>query len=118
MIILIKCKNTSLIKKKIIFQLKKRKNIYLNTKNLKYKKKSKKKNRKLNNIKIESFFIKKIKKTIYYKLNLFKNVKIYSIFHISLLELIDLNIYIEKTFYYVTQKNNKFVIKNQLYFVE
>ena len=41
-------------------------------------KKNKTKSKKLNYIKIESFFIKKIKKTINYELNLFKNVKIYS----------------------------------------
>ena len=60
----------------MISQLKKIEKIYLNTKNLKYKKNSKKKNQKLNYVKIESFFIKKIKKTINYELNLFKNVKV------------------------------------------
>ena len=71
---------------------------------MKYKKKSKKKNRKLNHVKIELFFIKKIKKTINYELHLFENVKIHSIFYISFLKSIDLNIFIQKTFYYTTQK--------------
>ena len=88
----------------MIFQLKKRKKVYLNTKNLKYKKKSKKRNRKLNYIKIELFFIKKIKKTINYELNLFKNVKIHSIFYISFLKSIDLNTFIQKTFHYTIKK--------------
>ena len=80
------------------------KKVYLNTKSLKYKKKSKKRNRKLNHVKIELFFIKKIKKTINYELNLFKNVKIYSIFYISFLKSIDFNTFIQKTFHYITQK--------------
>ena len=79
--------------KKMTFQLKKYIYIYFNTKNLKNKKNNKKK-RKLNHVKIESFFIKKIKKTINYKLNLLKNVKIYSIFYILILKSIDFNIFI------------------------
>ena len=103
--------------------MKKKKKIYLNTKNLRYKKKNKIKNRKLNHVKIESFFIKKIKKTINYELNLFKNVKVYSIFHISFLKSIDFNIFKQKTFHY-TIKKNEFEIKkilkqqNQLYLVK
>ena len=77
-----------------------KKKIYLNTKNLKYKKKNEKRNRKLNHVKIELFFIKKIKKTINYELNLLKNVKIHLIFYISFLKSIDFNIFIQKTFYY------------------
>ena len=71
-------------------------------KNLKYKKKRKKRNRKLNHVKIKLFFIKKMKKTINYELNLLKNVKIYSIFNILFLKLIDFNIFIQKTFHYTT----------------
>ena len=91
-----------------------KKKIYLNTKNLKYKKKNEKRNRKLNHVKIELFFIKKIKKTMNYELNLFKNIKVHSIIHISLLKLIDFNIFIQKTFHYTIQKNDKFVIKKIL----
>ena len=78
---------------------------------MKYKKKSKKRNRKLNHVKIELFFIKKIKKTINYELNLFKNVKVYSIFYISLLKSIDFNIFIQKTFYYTIQKKTNSKLK-------
>ena len=68
----------------------------------------------MNYIKIELFFIKKIKKTINYELNLLKNVKVYSIFYISLLKSIDFNIFIQKTFYYAIQKKNEFEIENIL----
>ena len=67
---------TKYINKKIIFQLKKRNKVYLLMKNLKTKKSSKK----LNNIKIESFYIKNIKKSINYELNLSKNIRIHLIF--------------------------------------
>ncbi len=61
--------------------------MYLLTKNLKTKKKSKK----LDHIKIESFFIKAIKESINYKLDLPKNVKVFLVFYILLLELVDFN---------------------------
>ena len=78
----------------------------------------------MNYIKIELFFIKKIKKTINYELNLFKNVKIHLIFHVLFLKLIDFNTFIQKTFHYITQKKNEFEIENilqkqnQQYFVK
>ncbi len=77
-------------------QLKERNKIYLFTKNLKTKKLSKK----LNYIKVKSFFVKKIKKLINYELDLLKNVKIFLIFYILLLKLIDLSTSIQETFYY------------------
>ena len=78
---------------------------------MRYKNKNKKRNQKLNHVKIELFFIKKIKKIINYELNLFKNVKIHLIFYILLLKSIDFNIFIQKTFYYTIQKIDEFVIK-------
>jgi len=60
--------------------------VYLFTKNLKIRKS----NKKLNHVKIELFLIKKTKKLINYELDLFKNVKVFLVFHISLLKLIDL----------------------------
>ena len=74
-----KRKNASLLKEK--------NKIYLLTKNFK----KKNKNKKLNLIKIETFCIKKVKKSKIYELNLLKNVKIHLIFNISLLKLIDFN---------------------------
>jgi len=70
--------------------------MYLLTKNLKIKKKSKK----LNYVKVESFFIKEVKKSINYELDLFKNVKVFLIFYISLLKLVDSSTFIQKTFHY------------------
>ncbi len=72
-------------KQKTIFQLKKRDKIYLFTKNLRTKKLSKK----LNYIKIGSFLVKKTKKSVNYKLDLFKNVRVFSVFYILLLKSAD-----------------------------
>ena len=76
-------------KEKMTSQLKKGDKVYLLTKNLKYKKENRKRSRKLDNVKIELFFIKASKKAINYELNLSQDVKIHSIFHISLLESVD-----------------------------
>jgi len=70
--------------------------MYLLTKNLKIKKKSKK----LDHVKIESFFIKVIKESVNYKLDLSKNVKVFLVFHISLLESVDFSTSIQETFHY------------------
>ena len=59
-------------------QLKKRNKVYLLTKNLTTKRSTKK----LNYTKIESFFIRVVKKSVNYKLSLFKNI--YIPFDISL----------------------------------
>jgi len=61
--------------------------VYLLTKNLKIRKKSKK----LDHVKVESFFIKEVKGPINYELDLPKNAKVFLVFHISLLESIDPN---------------------------
>jgi len=83
-------------KQKIAFQLKKRNKIYLFTKNLR----TKKLNKKLNYIKIELFLVKKTKRLINYKLDLFKNIKVFLVFYILLLKLADSSIFIQKIFYY------------------
>jgi len=94
--------------------------MYLLTKNLKIKKKSKK----LNHVKIESFFIKEVKKLVNYELDLFKNAKIFLVFHISLLKSVDLSTSIQRTFHYYSQKKNRFEVerilekKNQRYLVK
>jgi len=69
-------------KQKTIFQLKKKNKIYSFTKNLKTRKLSKK----LNYIKIKLFIVKKIKKSINYKFDLLKNVKVFLVFYILLLK--------------------------------
>ncbi len=91
-------------------QLKKRNKMYLLTKNLKIKKKSKK----LDHVKIELFFIKVIKEPINYELDLSKNVKVFPIFYISLLELVDLNTSIQETFHYKAQKESRYKVKRIL----
>ncbi len=84
--------------------------MYLLTKNLKIRKKSKK----LNHVKIESFFIKVIKKSVNYELDLPKNAKVFLVFHISLLKSVDFSTSIQKTFYYYSQKKNRFEVEKIL----
>ena len=79
------------------------------TKNLK----TKKSNKKLDYVKIESFFIKNKKSRVNYKLELLSNTRIYSIFYILLLKLINFNTFIQKTFYYYSKKK-KFEIEKIL----
>jgi len=94
--------------------------MYLLTKNLKIKKKSKK----LDHIKVESFFIKTVKELINYELDLFKDARIFLVFHILLLESVDPSTFIQETFHYYSQKKNRFEIekileeKNQRYLVK
>ena len=68
-------------------QLKERNKIYLLTRNLKTKKNSKK----LNYVKIELFFIKIVKRLVNYELDLPKNARVFLVFHVLLLELVDPN---------------------------
>jgi hypothetical protein len=97
-------------KRKITSQLKKKNKVYLLIKNFKTRRSSKK----LNHVKIESFFIKKTKKLINYELNLSKNVKIHSMFHVSLLKSTNLNTFIQNIFHYEVQEENEFEIENIL----
>ncbi len=69
-------------KRKTTSQLKKKNKIYFLTKNLKTRKSSKK----LNYVKVESFLIKKTKKSINYELDLSKDAKVFLIFYILLLK--------------------------------
>jgi hypothetical protein len=84
--------------------------MYLLTKNLKIRKKSKK----LNHVKVESFFIKEVKKSVNYELDLLKNVRVFLIFHISLLKSVDLSTSIQETFHYYSQKENRFEVEKIL----
>ena len=100
-------------------QLKEKDKVYLLTKNLT----TKKLNKKLNYTKIGSFFIKAIKKSVSYELNLFKNTRIHSIFHINLLESADSNTPIQKKFHFENSKKEyamKEILKrkDQKYFVK
>jgi len=84
--------------------------MYLLTKNLKIRKKSKK----LDHVKVESFFIKEVKRLVNYELDLLKNAKVFLVFYISLLKSADLSTFIQKTFHYKSQKKNRFEVKEIL----
>ena len=100
-------KNLRFIKTKNKKQCFNQKKIFLLTKNLKTKKISEK----LNYVKIDSFFIKKQKKSVNYKLNLFLNIRIHLIFYVLLLKLADQNTFIQKTFYFQYKKKIKTKLK-------
>ena len=72
-------------KRNISLLLKKKNKVYLLTKNLK----TKKSNKKLDHVKVGSCFIKKIKGSKTYELNLLKEIRIFSVFDKSLLESAD-----------------------------
>jgi hypothetical protein len=84
--------------------------MYLLTKNLKIRKKSKK----LDHVKIESFFIKAVKESVNYELDLSKNVKVFLVFYISLLESVDPSTSIQETFHYKPQEKNRFEVEEIL----
>jgi hypothetical protein len=84
--------------------------VYLLTKNLKIRKKSKK----LDHVKVESFFIKEVKESVDYELDLSRDAKVFLVFHISLLESADLSTSIQKTFHYYPQKKNRFEVERIL----
>jgi hypothetical protein len=91
-------------------QLKKKNKVYLLTKNLKIRKKSKK----LDHVKIESFFIKEVKESVNYELDLLKDARVFLVFHISLLESADPSTPIQETFHYKSQKKNRFEVEEIL----
>ena len=97
-------------KRKTMPQLKKGDKMYLLTKNLKTKKISKK----LNHVKIGSFFIKQQKKSVNYELNLFSNIRIHSIFHVSLLKPADPETFIQNTFHFQYENKNEYEIEKIL----
>ena len=96
-------------KRKTTPQLKKGNKVYLLTKNLKI---NKRKSRKLDPIKIESFFIKDVKGRINYELNLLVDAKIFLVFHVLILESTHSKISIQTTFRY--QLNEEFEVKKIL----
>jgi hypothetical protein len=84
--------------------------MYLLTKNLKTRKKSKK----LDHVKVELFFIKEVKEPVNYELDLLKDARVFSVFHISLLESADPSTSIQETFHYKPQKKNRFEVEEIL----
>ena len=71
----------------------------------------KKISKKLNHVKINSFFVKQQKKSVNYELNLFLNIRIHSIFHVSLLKSADQNTFIQNTFHFQYEKKMKTKLK-------
>ena len=98
-------------KKKMAPLLKKGDKIYLHTKNLKI---NKGKNKKLDHVKVEPFFIKDIKGLMNYELNLFVDVKVWLVFHVSLLESTHLETLIQTTFRYQEQENQEYEVERIL----
>ena len=88
--------------KKMTFLLKKKNKVYLYIENLKI---NKKKNKKFDHVKVESFFIKIVKKSINYELNFFVDVKIFLVFHIFALKLTYFDTLIQTIFRYQSQEN-------------
>ena len=98
-------------KRKMTSLLKKGNKIYLHTKNLKI---NKGKSKKLDHVKVESFFIKNIKKLMNYKLNLFVDVKVWLVFHVSLLKSTHSKTLIQITFRYQKQEDQKYEVERIL----
>jgi hypothetical protein len=53
------------------------------------------------------FFVKKIKKLVNYKFDLFVNVKVFLVFYILLLKLVDLIMFLQNIFYFYLQKEKQ-----------
>jgi hypothetical protein len=68
----------------------------------------------LNHVKVESFLVKKIKKSVNYELDLPKNAKVFLVFYISLLKLADLIMPLQDVFYFHSQKEKQFKIEKIL----
>ncbi len=97
-------------KRKTTPQLKEGDKVYLFTKNLRTRKPSKK----LDHVKVESFLVKKIKGPVNYELDLPKDAKVFSIFHISLLKLADSTTPLQDTFYFHSQKEKQYEVEKIL----
>ena len=97
-------------KRKMAPLLKKRDKVYLLTKNLKTKKASKK----LDNVKIESFYVKEVRELKTYELKLSKNIRIFLIFDIFLLESADPKTLIQKTFHFEEEEKEIYTVERIL----
>ena len=85
--------------------------VYLLTKNLRN---SKRRSKKLNHVKVESFFIKKVKGRINYELNLLDNARIFLVFHIFVLKSAHQNTSVQTTFRYQSQEDQEYEVERIL----
>ena len=97
-------------KRKMMSQFKKKNKMYLLTTNLRTTRFSKK----LDHIKIESFFIEKVRKSVNYKLQLSSNIKIHSMFHASFLKFVDFSTSVQIMFHYESKKKDEFEVEKIL----
>ena len=84
---------------------------YFFTKNLKI---NKRKSKKLDHVKVESFFIKVVKDQINYELNFFVDIKIFFIFHVFMLKSTHSNTLIQKIFRYRSQEDQEHEVEQIL----
>ena len=98
-------------KRKMTLLLKEGNKVYLLTKNLKI---NRKRSKKLNHVKIESFFIKSVKGRVNYELNLSIDAKIFLVFHTSILEFAHSNTSIQITFRYKSQEDQEYEVEQIL----
>ena len=98
-------------KRKMAPLLKKRDKIYLLTKNLRI---NKRRSKKLDHVKVESFFIKVVKNQINYELNFFVDARIFFVFHIFVLKLVHSNTSIQITFRYQSQEDQEYEVERIL----
>jgi len=88
-------------------QLKKGDKVYLLTKNLKTKRKTKK----LDHVKVGPFLIAEQKGTVSYRLELPPDAKIHPVFHISLLEPAHPSATLQTTFHYQEQEDDEYEVE-------
>jgi hypothetical protein len=81
--------------------------VYLHTKNLR----TTRPNKGLNNVKVGPFLISKRNRPVTYTLDLSKDAKIYSRFHVKLLEPANPETPLQQTFRYETKKENIFKVE-------
>ncbi len=68
----------------------------------------------MNYIKVGLFFVKKIKKSVNYKLDLSQDIRIFPVFYILLLESADSTIFLQNIFYFYLQEEKQFEIEKIL----
>ena len=98
-------------KRKTAPLLKKGDKVYLLTKNLKI---NKKRSKKLDHIRVEPFFIKDVKGRVNYELDLPVDARIFSVFHVFVLEPAHPETPIQTTFRYKSQEDQKYEVERIL----